>query len=264
MDPDDPGERSTRVRREPPPFRRLRVRRAEALSPRMRRIVLAGAELAGFELDAPGASVRLLVPPHRADSVVIPVWTGNQFELEAGRRAAIRTFTPRRFDAEQLELTIDVVLHGRGVASGWAVVAEPGDEAAVSGPGRGYEIDAGARSFLLAGDESAVPAISQLLEAIPAEVAVTGAVELADEEARLALPDHSGATVTWHVTPQGEPPGGAFASAVESLAELPELIWVAGEAAAVQRVRKHLFEARGVRRERVTARGYWKHGRAET
>jgi NADPH-dependent ferric siderophore reductase len=230
----------------------------------MRRIVLAGTELTGFELDAPGASVRLLVPSNRADPVAIPVWTGNQYELEPGRRAAIRTFTPRRFDAAQLELTIDVVLHGAGVASDWAAVAEPGDEAAMSGPGRGYEIDAGARSFLLAGDESAIPAISQLLEAIPAHVAVTVDVEIADEEARLALPDHPGASVTWHVTPLGEPPGGAFASAVESLAELPELIWVAGEAAAVQRVRRHLFEARGLPRERVTARGYWKHGRAET
>ena len=40
-------------------------------------------------------------------------------------------------------------------------------------------------------------------------------------------------------------------------------IWVAGEAAAVQRIRKQLFDDRGMSRDRTTIRGYWKHGRAE-
>jgi len=41
-------------------------------------------------------------------------------------------------------------------------------------------------------------------------------------------------------------------------------VWVAGEAAAVQRIRRALFEERGVPRSRATVRGYWKHGRAGT
>ena len=39
-------------------------------------------------------------------------------------------------------------------------------------------------------------------------------------------------------------------------------VWLAGEAASVQRVRKHLFEARGIARTDAHIRGYWKHGRA--
>jgi NADPH-dependent ferric siderophore reductase len=39
-------------------------------------------------------------------------------------------------------------------------------------------------------------------------------------------------------------------------------VWVAGEAAAVQRVRRHLFEERGIPRALTWVRGYWKHGRA--
>jgi NADPH-dependent ferric siderophore reductase len=41
-----------------------------------------------------------------------------------------------------------------------------------------------------------------------------------------------------------------------------EPVWVAGEAAAVHRIRRHLFEDRGLSRRQATVRGYWKHGRA--
>ena len=39
---------------------------------------------------------------------------------------------------------------------------------------------------------------------------------------------------------------------------------MAGEAAAVQRIRRHLFEDRGLTRAQATVRGYWKRGRAAT
>jgi len=43
-----------------------------------------------------------------------------------------------------------------------------------------------------------------------------------------------------------------------------EKVWVAGEAAAVQRIRRHLFEERGLTRLSVHVRGYWKTGRSES
>ena len=67
---------------------------------------------------------------------MLPTWHGNEFLLPDGRRATIRTLTPRRFDRTALELDLDIVLHGGGVAGGWATSAGPGDEAAISGPGR--------------------------------------------------------------------------------------------------------------------------------
>jgi NADPH-dependent ferric siderophore reductase len=39
-------------------------------------------------------------------------------------------------------------------------------------------------------------------------------------------------------------------------------VWVAGEAAAVQRIRRHLFDERRIPRSQTSVRGYWKHGRA--
>jgi NADPH-dependent ferric siderophore reductase len=238
------------------------VRRVEPRTPHLIAITLAGDELDGLTVAEPAASVRLLLPAMPGRALVVPRWNGNEFLLPDGHRPALRTFTPRRVDADALELDIEVVVHGDGVASQWAAAAIPGWVAAISGPGRGYTIDHEAPAFLLAGDESAIPAISQLLEQLPA-VPTEVHIEVSRPDARLALPDHSRAVVSWHDLAPGEPTGSAFAAAVRA-ADLPDgvRVWVAGEAAAVQRVRRYLFDERALSRAQTTVRGYWKHGRA--
>ena len=266
--------RGRRLRREPPRFRRVEVRRADGVSPRLLRVTLAGDELADLVVDQPAASVRLLLPSPGTSELVMPTWKGNEFLLPDGRRPILRTFTPRNVDAPARELDIDVVLHGGGVAATWAPAARPGDPAAISGPGRGYDIDRGASGLLLAGDETALPAIGQLLEAAPADLPVQVIVEIATPEARLhdlvpvgrraaAGDDSSEVTVTWCDLPEGAQPGDALVDAVRR-AEIGDgvRVWAAGEAAAVQRIRKHLFTERGLPRPHANVRGYWKHGRA--
>ena len=254
---------SPRTRREPPRFRRVEVRAVEALTPRLTRVTLGGAEMEGFAVDQPAASVRLLLPSSGEPDVVIPTWAGNEFLMPDGSRAVIRTFTPRRFDPGALELALDIVLHGGGAASAWAAAAAPGDAAAVSGPGRGYAIDPDAPAFLLAGDETAIPAIGQLLEVLPPDTPVRVEVEVAAPEARLPFGGHPTAPVTWHDLPAGGAPGDALVAAVrEAEIDAATAVWVAGEAASVQRIRRHLFEERGLSRRQATVRGYWKRGRA--
>ena len=88
-------------------------------------------------------------------------------------------------------------------------------------------------------------------------------IEIAVPWAQAVLPDRLGATVNWRELDAGAVPGAALVAAVRDADLGPDTrIWVAGEAAAVQRVRRHLFEERGVSRERATVRGYWKHGRS--
>ncbi len=230
----------------------------------MLRVVLGGDELDGFVLDSPASSVRLLLPPSGRATIEMPTWTGNQFELANGERAPIRTFTPRYFDPERLELTLDMVLHDQGAATDWARRASVGDEVAISGPGRSEPLDPSATSFLLAGDESAIPAIAQLLEWIDPAHHVDVHIEIADPSARFELPHHPNATITWHDATAGASPGASMIAAVEAIDTLPDAVWVAGEAAAVQRLRTHLFDTRGRTRRDVTARGYWKQGRSAT
>lgn len=251
-----------RTRRPPPPFRRLVVRSVEALSPHMVRVVAGGDELEGFAIEEPASSVRLLLPSE--GSLVIPSWTGNQWEFSDGSRPPVRTITPRALDAAAGVLTLDIALHERGAASDWARSAAPGGEIAISGPAAGYRIDQAIESYLLAGDETALPAIGQLLEWLPPHAEVDVHVEIGDTDARQELPAHPLAAVWWHVARPESTPGSAFAEVIEALDELPDAIWVAGEAAAVQRVRRHLFETRGLPRSSVSARGYWKYGRSAT
>lgn len=243
----------------------MEVVRLRPRSPHLVRATFGGDALAGFEPPAPAGSVRLLVPPPGSAQLVMPVWNGNEFLLPDGSRPTIRTYTPLRFDPEGLELDLDIVLHPGGAVAAWAEQARPGDPAAVSGPGRGYEVDPTARSFVLAGDETAIPAIAQLLEALPGEATARVLVELARPDARVELPPHPGASVTWLALPEAATHGSALVDAVRAL-EIgdDDTVWVAGEAAAVQRIRKHLFDERGLARSQATVRGYWKHGRTGT
>jgi NADPH-dependent ferric siderophore reductase len=262
MSGSEPGPAPARIRREPPRFRRVSVRHVEHVGPRMIRVTLAGSELEGLIVGDPAASVRMLLPSPGTHDLVMPSWNGNEFLMPDGRRPAIRTFTPYRVDPEALELDLEIVVHGGGIASEWAKAAGPGAAAAISGPGRGYAIDRDAATYLVGGDETAIPAISQLLEALPAETLVHVRIEVARPDGRLALPDHPRATIEWCDLPAGASPGAALVAAVRAVDVAPDWrVWIAGEAAAVQQIRRYLFEERGIPRGRTAVRGYWKHGR---
>jgi NADPH-dependent ferric siderophore reductase len=261
----------TPIRREPPAFRRVGVVRTADRTPRLRRITVGGPALGGFDIGLPAASVRLLVPRPGESEPEIPTWTGNEFLASDGSRPAIRTLTPMRFDPIANELDVDVVLHGEGPLSTWADQAGEGDAVAVAGTGRGYTIDPEASTFLLAGDESALPAISLLVPSLPPTAAVTVIVELGDPAGELTLEPPTGSPNTpeieWVVN-HTDDPGSALVSAVTNWLT-PERaagdlkIWVAGEAASVQRIRRYAFEDLAIARSKATIRGYWKRGRAE-
>ena len=252
-----------RVRREPPAFRRVKVVGVTSLTPRMVRVTIGGPELEGLVVEQPAASVRLLLPPGGARELVMPTWNGNEFLLADGRRPAIRTLTPLRVDTEHRQLDLEIVVHDGGTASEWALKAQPGDEAAISGPGRGYPVDPEAQGFLLAGDESAIPAIGQLLEVLPQDRPVHVVIEVGAAEARLELPQHREASVQWLELPAGAPPGDTIVGAViEADIADGHRVWAAGEAAAMQRIRKHLLEERQMPRSATWIRGYWKTGRS--
>ena len=254
-----PSSGVLRTRREPPPFRHVNVVGLDRPTPHMLRVVFDGPELGELIVDEPAASVRLLLPSPGTPDLVIPAWSGNEFLLTDGQRPTIRTFTPIRMSEATSELVLDIVLHGSGAASDWATAATIGDRAAISGPGRGYVADPEASSFLLIGDESAVPAISQLIASMPPECPVHVGIEVASPNAIRDLPEPSATEVDWRVLPEGAPPGTAQFEYVRSAAvEAGVRIWAAGEAAAMQRIRRHLFDDRGVNRSHTMIRGYWK------
>ena len=230
---------------------------AEQVTGWLRRITIGGDELAGMGIADLASSVRLLLPG--TTGLVMPAWNGNEFLLPDGTRPILRTMTPRYQRPEELD--IDVVLHEVGAASTWARDAVPGDRVAVSGPGRGSAPAPGTDPLLIAGDQSAVPAIAQLLENLPARDRIDVLIETEHPDDPAPLPERPDTSITWLAAAAVAPPGTALFEAVQH-ADLPDnsRMWAAGEAAAMQRIRRSLTE-REIPRSNTTVRGYWKHGK---
>jgi len=248
-----------RRRREPPPLRRVSVVGTERLSAMMTRVVFAVDDLASLMPGLPAGSVRLLVPSTGCDELVIPRWNGNEFLLPDGSRPALRTFTPLVTGMSANEMALEVVSHDRGVVSDWVSGAAPGDPAALSGPGRGFVIDPSVDHYLLVGDASALPAITQLIEELPRSARLAVHVELTDGNIPIELPAHPELSANWHHLDAGGAPGATLIAAVREVSfDGRPHVWAAGEAAAMQSIRRYLFEQLGLPRSQVTIRGYWK------
>jgi NADPH-dependent ferric siderophore reductase len=252
----------TARRRRPPP-RRVEVTAIERLTPNLVRVTVGSDAMEGFELSGPASHIKIFLPAKGESEPTLPVWGPDGPSLpEGASRPTVRTYTPRRFDPATNQLDIELVVHGAGPASSWADWAELGDRLAVAGPGRHYEVDTECTHFVIAGDDTAVPAIGTLLEGLPASATATVLVESAHPEARPDLPDHPGASVAW-LEPAGEP-GDALAAGIADVSfGLDARIWVACEAGAVRRIRRAITDERGFPAERLVTRGYWKIGEAD-
>lgn len=258
-----PAPDLSRLRREPPPLEQVSVASKETLSSRMFLVRFEGPGLRGLAESDPAASVRLLVPSPGDRELVIPAWTGNEFLRPDGSRPSLRTFTPLQVDRVKGALDLWIVRHPGGAVSTWAEAATVGSAAAISGPGKGYPVDAEASRFVLLGDETALPAISDLLGVLPDRAALDVTIEVEAAAAQIDLPDHPGLSLAWQVRERSAPPGAALVRAAEKLDEVDEStrVWAAGEAASMQAIRKHLFNELGVPRAQASVRGYWKPAR---
>ena len=166
-------------------MRVLRVLRTAAVTPHMRRITLGGDEIAGISR---GPNIKLLIPP---PGLAEPEWpmagaNGRAIWPAADKRPAVRTYSVRRFDPGAGELDVDFVLHGHGgPASRWASDAKPGDVLGIGGPGGRTVADAD--WYLLAGDHTALPAISAILETLPAAARGHAIIEVPDAQEEQAI-----------------------------------------------------------------------------
>lgn len=258
-------EQQARPQRPRPQLRTVQVRRVERMTPHMVRVIFSGADLAGFQPQVPGHHLKLFLPAPGQERPAMPTFGPNGAEYPEGQeRPTVRTYTPRRFDADTLELEIDFVLHGTGPASIWAAQAKPGDTVAVAGPGGGYRASLTADWYLIAGDESALPAIGTILDVLPASARAQVYLEVAGAAEEQPLTSSAKLDVAWLHRGEERAPGDLLESAIRA-AQLPRgdgQVFVACEAGVVRRIRKHLLDERGLDRAIVHTRGYWKQGEA--
>jgi NADPH-dependent ferric siderophore reductase len=242
------------------------VKRVVHLTPRMVRVTFTSPELAYFGWNGPAAHIKLIFDGPDANAAgAVPGAPAPAAAATPGAapRPTMRTYTPRRFDPEARELDVDFILHGEGPASTWASQAAVGQTLTVAGPGRHYVVDPSADWFLLAGDDTAIPAISTILEVLPPSAKATVFLEVVGGEDEVEIPSHPNATVTW--LHRGEDPRHAGGPLEASLRNFPMpsgsgRVYVACEAGAMRRIRAHLLTDKTFNREHLITRGYWKLG----
>ncbi len=237
------------------------------LSPHVRRVTFRAAEFAEFRPTGADEYFGLLMPPAGAATLTMP--GADRINVrQAIRRLPedlqpdLRWYTIRRHRPADREIDVDFVLHGEDLAAGpgsrWASRAEPGQEVGFRAGNATYRPQRTGRQ-LLAADETALPALSAILEA-HGDGEQQAFVEVPDETYQVdtAIP------VTW-LHRGTDAPGTALLPAVRD-ADTTDLAyaWLCGEAAIATGVRRHLVKDRGVDRRRIMFSGYWKVGEART
>lgn len=247
-------------------IRVLEVLRTESVTPQMRRLILGGAELAGFRDDA--LNLKILFAPEGVDD---PGWPlegpgGKPIWPKDPIRPIVRTYTLRRFDAAAGEIAVDFVLHADGEATRFARRAKPGDRVGVGGPG-GRNINP-ADWYLFAGDHTALPAIAAILEKLPDDAVGHAFVEVPDEAEEQIFRRPAGIALTW-LHRNGRAPGRTtlLRDAVLAL-RWPEsatrpFAFIAGESATVRALRAYVRDERRMDRRQIHAIGYWRLGMTE-
>lgn len=236
--------------------RKLTVLRVVDLTPRMRRITVGGPELAGFISLGSDDHVKLFFPQTAEEQASL-----EGLELSAGLKSTslppMRDYTPRRFDLKTGELDIDFVLHGDGPASTWAAQAQPGQTLHIGGPRGSMVVPDMFDSYLLIGDETALPAIARRLEELPANRRATVVVEVENAAEEQPLQSAASVEVIWVHRDQATED---LLKTVEQLkmSEGQLYAWVATESALSRKVRRVLLDTHGLNDEWVKAAGYWR------
>ncbi|GGZ53774.1 siderophore-interacting protein [Streptomyces inusitatus] len=252
-------------------FFRLHVLSTERLTPSMIRVTFGGDDLARAATAGLDQRVKLFLPHPGQDEPVMPDtdqddWYAAWRALDPDIRGIMRTYTVRSLRRDPDEIVIDFATHGDlGPASRWVRGAVPGSVLGLLAPvgeeNAGYDFRPPEDTdwILLTGDESALPAVANILEALPPATPVRVWIELNDPADRQTLPTRADADIVW-LTGRGATPDAIRSS------ELPTGLpyaWIAGEAATVRAVRRQLVGERGFDRRRVKFTGYWRAGASE-
>jgi NADPH-dependent ferric siderophore reductase len=196
--------------------------------------------------------------------------------LPPEKRPSVRTMTVRHVDVAAREIAVDIVVHGEhGIAGPWAAAAEPGQPIYLMGPGGAYTPDPAADWHLLAGDESALPAIAAALEALPASAVGKAFIEVGAQEDEIPLIAPDSVEVRWvyrggraDLVPEDR--AGDYAPLIEAVATTEWLpgqvhVFIHGEAQTVMHnLRPFIRKERGVNAKWASSiSGYWRRGRTE-
>ncbi|WP_243062977.1 siderophore-interacting protein [Humibacter sp. RRB41] len=290
-------------------FFRAKVAVISDVTPSFRRFTFSGGDLASYGDPGYDQRIKVIFPTATAGLDTMPSaedWYTTWRELPKDARPPFRTYTTRAVRNELCEVDIDMVAHDVvGPASAWIASAEVGDEVLIYGPtthhsgvslGVDFVPPAKTENYLLAGDETAAPAIAGILEQLPQDARGVVVLEVPHADDARYLPRHPGfdyrvasrgsaerhrhlVAAVRHAVAELAPAGrGAEVEELDTdliwevprtakggaaLKSAPLYAWLAGEAGAIKALRRHLVSGHGVDRRAVAFMGYWRLDKAE-
>lgn len=238
------GEEASALLRRLPGVRAVDLELVDArlLTPRVRRLRFTGGGLDGLRAVA-GQDLMVAVPA-------------------SGRTHFRRRYTIRRLAPDVPAVDLDIVLHGEGPGARWAAAATVGARVEAIGPRGKIGLAEGASWHLFVGDESALPAIFSMIEALPSGAAALAVLEVAgaDEQQQLEG-SRCDVALRWLHRTSAPGTGTLLADEIAGL-PLPRghgHAYVFGELRQVAAARAGLI-ARGVDPEDIDHKAYWRLG----
>ena len=245
-------------------MRLLTVTAITDMTPLMRRIRLAG-DMAGFASLGHADHIKAFFFAPGVTPELPPIGP-NGAEFRPGTRPEMRDYTPRSWNIEEGWIDLDFVLHGDGPASGWAANVRTGDTLVIGGPRGSQVVPLAFDWYLLAGDETALPAIGRRIEEMPAGTKVFAVIEVENRAEEQSFKTAADLTIVY-VHRNGAAAGTTSlvhdAIAAAGLPQGEAYAFIAGEVTMARSVKAHLVDERGFNPEWVKAAGYWHLGVAD-
>lgn len=233
----------------PPYFTLARVGECRQIAQDFLRLRLHAPDLMRLAT-ADSIHFRLVLPPEGDPAPQWPSIAPNgQTVWPSGDKALHRpAYTVREIDLDQGWLDTDIFIHQGGRVTDWAQANPQGRQIGLSGPGGGGIPQA--QRLLLAGDETAYPALARMIEARPdaqGEVFLLGA--------RDDYPMPASANLRLTHLPHGAAELGRMLRDAPPAADA--YLWMAAEKSQITALRKLILNDLGHAKQLTHLAGYW-------
>lgn len=237
-----------------PYFSFAQVRGMEIVNDDFVRLRIVGNDLARF---AQGGMHFRLLRQQRPDQA--PLWPrlnekGSVDWPEDERQLIHKVYTVRHLDRIGHEFTVDIFRHDGGPTCGWAERNPVGEWIGITGPGGG-EMPAGGW-MLLAGDETAQPAILRMLEELPAETEGVAYVLAGAQGRECDVTNRTRIALTWLYRDQGDDLE-RHVTAIMPPRRADSYLWFAASKPEARRMREHFKTTLCQEATRLKSAGYW-------
>lgn len=249
-------------------FSVVTVNEVIALTPHMRRIIFFVEDIALFNKPE-YLHCKLLFPNTQESAVVWPALNeqGLLKYPNDKKEFDIRTYTIRSVNTINNELTIDMLMHeDGGPGSSWVTQAKKGDKIGLLGPiGKPFTLT---NWMLLVGDETALPAISRILETMPPESKGIALIEIENEKDILPLKHPSGVNLQWICRHKNENLNALMTAVKNSKwpedKSLQPFVWAGVEFDTFKALRHYFFDELSIEKQQQLIVSYWRKGKSES